>query len=120
MRSSTLVLWCSALLNVSWGQIITLLLLAPPELMDQAKVMAKQGSDGGPIEMTRATDAPGSASFCAAEVHTLDCDGKDSYHGFAHLHFEHPTNLPRPLTLTMPAYALQVSLGSTHQSLLNQ
>ena len=120
MKSSTLVLCCSALLNVSWGMPLILLLLAPPESMDQAKVMAKQASDGEPIEMTRATDNPGSGPLCAAEVHKTDCNEKDSYHGFAHLYFEHPTDLPRPLTLTMPAYTLQVSSGSTHQSLLIQ
>ena len=122
MKSSTLVLWCSALLNVSWGQRLALLLLAPPESMDQAKVMAKKDSDGEPIVMSRATDDHESRPLCATDVFTmsLDCNEENRYHGFATLNFAHPTDLPRPLTLTMPDYTLHVSFVSMHQSQLTQ
>jgi len=79
-------------------------------------VVAKKFGDGEPVEMTRATDDPESEGVCAQGF----CNEKDKHHRFVKLHFGHPTDLPRPLTLTMPAYTLQVSSGSTHQSLLIQ
>jgi len=93
--------------------------------MDLAKVMTEKTGDGESIVMTRATDDPESGPLCAAEVFTSlrDCDNqdqKDKYHGFAFLYFDHPTDLPRPLTLTMPGYTLQVSLDSPCQSLLSE
>lgn len=124
MKPSTLVLWCSALLSVTWGQTVTLVLLAPPESMDLAKVVAKKFGGGESIGMSRATDDPESRPLCAADdfikSFALHCNEENRYYGFASLDFAHPTNLPRQLTLAMPDYTLQVSLGSTQQSLLSQ
>ena len=108
MRSSTLVLCCSALLSVTWGQTLTLVLLALPESMDLAKVVAKKFGDMEPVEMTRATEGPEGQPRCTEEE---ICNEKDAYQAVARLYFVGPNNLPRPLTLTMPDYTLQVSLG---------
>lgn len=109
MKLPYLLLGISVILPATHGFHLTM--MAPSASRDQAKVWGKKTSEGGPVEMTRAIDDPGSGPLCASSAFSgeLNCDEKDFYYGFANVIFSQPTDIPRLIDVIMPDYTLNVS-----------
>jgi hypothetical protein len=92
-----------------------LVIHAPVELVDNITILGKQESEGDQVVMTRAKNDPTSMEYCftlngdftyATSEH---CHSQPAYADLTQIHFENPTNDPRPLEITLPARKLKAS-----------
>ena len=85
--------------------------LVPDQWKDIAVVNSKNSSSGVPLDMTQELEDPKGMGFYPC-LSGLDCSdlGNSLNYYVATMGFSSPTTIPRPISITLPNYTLQVSI----------
>jgi hypothetical protein len=111
MLLPTIPFYASLLLPLTMAVDFRLTVLVPDKWKDTAVVNGKKSSTGVAVVMTRDSVDPESMGQCPCMQMSdgvESCDSKN--YGVAKTNFSRPTTNPRPITIVLPDYTLQVSI----------